>query len=143
MLAVKIIQAVVFLTYVIYLVNRYGVLPSISDSFYITGEKSIFRLFCIAISLPMVFYNEVEFMLAAFGGILVGVADNYKAENLRAIKKAHFIGAAILIGMSLIGLGFTYLAIFVIGAIPLLFVNNRIWWIEILAFTIIITGLLV
>lgn len=137
-----IIQLVVFILYVSYLVYRYGVLESISYSYYKTGERRLFQLFCFLIGLPFLTYGDPFFMIACFGLLLVGMTDDYMRVDSRVVGKVHYKGAGVGIGAALIGLGWVYVAVFAGVLTPLLFVRNRVWWIEIAAFVVIGAGLI-
>jgi len=143
MLPIILFQFTIFSLYIYYLIKNYGVLSSISESYYVSGEKRTFQFFCFLLGLPLVFYPDPYFILAAFALVVVGISDDYTKEASRLINKAHFIGAGVAIGASLIALGLEYIIVFSWGLLPLLFVRNRVWWIEIWAFLVIIIGLFI
>lgn len=143
MTGVFLFQVFVFFLYIYYVVSKYGVLSSISSSYYASGEKRSFQIFCFLIGIPMVFYSHPLFMLSAFSLVVVGIADDYTRETSRAVMSTHFIGAGLGIVSALTALGVEYLILFIIGTIPLIPVKNKIWWIEIWAFIVIMTGLFI
>lgn len=154
MLILTLIQAVIFASYVSWIISKFGVLPSISESFYRLNENRLgllFTLFCWALAIPMIFQsNETTplFFFSAAGLAFVGATPLFKWSGAMT-DKIHGIGAGVGIVCGLAGLYFEYhmwepFAGFILatGALLLLKVKNHIWWIEIMAFLAIITGLL-
>jgi hypothetical protein len=133
-----IFQGLIFLSYTSFLIYRFGVLPSISESHYRldnTREGYLFTLFCWALSVLMIFQTNETSILFKWSGVHTGLI--------------HYAGAVLGIGGALIGLCVEYnniipLCAFVSTALLLsvLEVRNVIWWVEIVAFLCIISGLL-
>lgn len=146
--------AFIFVYYIGFIVYRFGVLPSISESYYKLQPlrtSFLFTLFCWSLSTLMLFQtNETTawFFASGAGLAFVGVATMFKWAGLY-INKIYDIGAGVGITCALVGLGVEYnnwisTAVFVgIGVTLSSFkVKNRIWWIEITAFCCVISGLL-
>lgn len=147
------LQALVFLFYIGFIVYRFGVLPSISESWYKLEPFRmgfLFTLFCWSLSMLMLFQtNETTGLFFASGTGLgfVGAATMFKS-TAALTDKVHGAGAVVGILSALLGLGVEYnnwipMAVFVgIGATLSAFnVKNKIWWIEIVAFLCVISGL--
>lgn len=153
-LILTIVQGAVFLSYVLYLTYRFGVLPSISESHYRLSEIRkgyLFTLFCWVLSITMIFQtNETSplFFLSATGLAFVGAASMFKWDGAQTAF-VHYIGASLGIAGALIGLMYEYsnphpVAIFILSTLilKLFSIRNAIWWVEIIAFLCIISGLL-
>lgn len=150
-----ILQLFIFVTYVGYICYRFGVLPSISESHYKLNEVRsgyLFTLFCWALAITMVFQSNESSPLYFFSGVglaFVGAAAQFKWTGAN-IHIVHYLGAFVGIAAALAGLYFeselwqpsiiftTSVIIIVLGK-----VKNPTFWIEIVAFLVIITGLLV
>jgi len=136
-----IIMQTIFLGYISFIVSRYGVLSSISDSWYMLpkNQKPLFTLVLWGFALPAIIIGECGLMFLAGSGIaFVGAAAAFKD---RMTKTVHFSGAAvgILSGELAIIINFQMwwiAALFGLGSILMILtkIKNKIWWIEILAF---------
>jgi hypothetical protein len=145
-----IIQAIVFIVYISFIVYRYGVLPSISESWYVLpkGQKFLFTLFTFGIGVPMLFYDSAVLFLAGSALTFVGAATEFKSTEW--IKdEVHYTGAALGIILPLLYFGFNNglwipLIAQVVGTIIITLTKtpNKIWWTEILAFVCVLFGLL-
>jgi hypothetical protein len=139
----------VFVGYVSFVISKYGILPSISESYY-KLPKSInflFTLFCWGFALPAVIVGvdltDNFLMFLAGGGIMfVGAAAAFK-ETMT--KKVHFIGATIGITAAQLSTAIDFQMyymnlVFVVLALTILLgkglgrIKNYVWWIEIMAF---------
>ena len=151
-LLITIIQAVVFLSYVNFLLLYFGKpLSSISESWYQLPEKLkiLFTFFCWIIGFLMLFQtngNSALFFISGSGLCFVGVATMFKSNDITPI--IHFTGAAVCILGALAGIGlergsFLPLTIWIVvsALLALLKVKNSVWWIEMAAFAAIISGL--
>ena len=152
-----IIQACIFIAYLNFIIYKFGVIPSISESWYELQKLggvwySLFTLFCYALGITLFFQTNGStglFFLAGAGLVFVGVATQFKLDhNLEPY--IHFTGAAICILSSLLALGFErhmwlpgMYFIILSGFISLMRFKNATWWIEITAFACIIVGLLI
>jgi len=137
----------IFLIYNGYIYFTYGLLPSISDSYYKLPEKFriFFTLFIWSFILPIIIVSSTPLMFFAGASIMfVGAAPKFMEDHEKLI---HFISA--ILGMTL-----SFLSMIVdfkmISVVPLLLINvflflkkpkNYIWWIEIITFMTIISVL--
>ena len=152
MLYWTIILFIVFVTYTTFIVVRYGLLHSISMSYYKLREDDLgmlFYVFCFALALPLfsIFAatQQTVWVVASFGFMLVGSASKFFDKHT---DLAHYIGAGLGIVMCFIGLYLSWgqvipSIIMVVAGAVCLKSTRPIWWIEIAAFVIIITGLTV
>lgn len=149
------IQGLIFISYITFLLIKFGKpLPSISDSWYqLKGlENSLFTWFCWGIGFLMFFQtngNSPFFFISGVGISLVGVATMFKLDKYTSI--IHSTGAIICIFSAFIGLWVErdiFLPFILFGAtasilsLKSLKIKNKTWWVEIVAFLYIITGLL-
>ena len=148
-------QLLIFVTYVTYITYRFGVLPSISESHYKLNEFRqgyFFTIFCWALATTMVLQSDQSSPLYFFSGMglaFVGVATHFKWNGAHT-NIVHYLGAFVGIVSALAALYFesnmwhpaTLFAL--LTAIIVLFkIKNATFWIEIVAFLIIITGLFI
>jgi hypothetical protein len=144
-------MVVSFVLYVGFIWIKYGIQKSISDSYYRLPEddKSLFTLFCWWFAVPAIILGDNLLMFLAGSGIVfVGAAAAFKQNEMQ--HWVHLVGAysAILLSQIAIWVKYDLLyvnIIFVVSSVILLFLNvkNKIWWIEILAFTTICLALLI
>lgn len=153
MLSVTIIQLIVFITYIGYLVSKFGVLPSISESYYALMESRksyLFFLFTSALGVTMILQAQdkyVWYIVSGIGLLFVGAASLFKT-NEDGTATIHYIGATIGIAAALLGHAQSYHllwpACFFIASVTFLIIASRnkniVWWVEILAFGSIISG---
>jgi len=151
-----IIQILSFVLYIGYIIKNWGILPSISDSYYLLPDnrKFYFTFFCWGVGFPLIILNNVWFLLASIGLIFLGVASDYKicenkVQNNKILWWIHHVGAVFGILFSLLGIWVHYdkpyyLFVFLILTLGIikLKLNNKIWWVEIAAFILILSGLL-
>lgn len=143
---------VTFTSYVLYIVSNFGVLESISDSWYVLpkNRKPLFWLFTVCIGIPLLFFagsTAPWFFLAGAGFVFVGTASAFNDDTVT--NRVHYAGATIGIVFSFVGLYFDYglfypLFAFLIS-LPIIYYydkKNLIWWLEISAFITVIAGLL-
>jgi hypothetical protein len=144
-------QFLFFTYYVIYIWSRYGVQPSISDSWYTVdkGKKWMFPLlFCFVVGFLNVFHADLHplFFFSGAGLCFTGVAAAFKDEKMT--KNVHYIGATAAVGFSMIGLYLSHvqwpiaLEAALIFSINLHEIKNKLWWIEVTSFYFILGGLL-
>jgi len=145
-----IIQAIVFIVYISFIVYRYGVLPSISESWYVLPlrQKFLFTIFTWGIGVPMLFYDSGALFISGSALTFVGVATQFKA-SISFSREVHYAGALIGVIVPLI-----YFGISSDNWLPLVFqvvatmiitltkTQNKIWWNEIVAFFCVLSGLL-
>lgn len=101
--------------YIMAIKERFGVLPSISDSYYhLKGkQKLIFTLILWALAFPICFisvyqYDYVNWLMFSAGSLimLVGVSPAFKHDKFENIL--HMIGAYGGVILSLLSIGFEY-----------------------------------
>lgn len=103
MIAIPIIQTIVFTTYVAWVGIKYGPLSSLSDSWYVEGKKNyLFTLFIFTLAVTTCLLSEWPFVVS--GGLLglVGAATAFKQDPMTGV--IHSIGATGSIVMALVGL---------------------------------------
>ena len=143
-------QIFVFITYVSFIVSSYGVLPSISDSWYSlpVGRKGLFTFFTWGIGIPMLLYGTLPMFVSGIGLCFVGAATQFKMKESYT-RLIHFAGAAVGIVTPLlyfllsfnIGLPF---AVQLVGSLIIWNSNefkNKLWWVEILGFLMVVYGI--
>ena len=152
-------QGLIFLSYVTFLVFKFGILSSISDSWYELKKLggvwySLFTWFCYSLGFLMFFQTNgtapALFFISGAGLVFVGVATQFMSKDCLE-PWIHFTGATLCILGSLTAIGVerhNWLPLigwgFVSAIIEVLHPNlkNKTWWLEITAFSFIITGLL-
>jgi len=151
MISLTLIQLLVLTLYLGLIIKRYGILPSISDSWYSLPQREnfLFTLFTWGLGIPMLFYGNVWFFLSGSGLSFVGAATQFKSM-IGITKEVHYAGALVGILGALIGIWiqwdnllplvwFLFLAL----SIQVSYMKNKIWWQEIVAIVLILWGLLV
>ncbi len=145
-----IIMAIVFFSYVSYIWIRFGVLKSISESYYYT-KLNLFTPFALVVGLCAFFigYIDSSWLLQLSGCMLmlVGITPEF---HLNMMKYRHLISAYLAVIFSQLAIYFDYdfldvNVLFICLSLCLLaFKRNvhEIFWIEILAFTSILLTLL-
>ena len=145
----------VFFFYLGFTWKKFGILPSISASYYALGkDKMMFWLFCVLLGggmLAIAGLNHANqytgFFFASGAGLcFTGTAGAFK-ENMTEI--VHYIGAAVGIGAAFVALGLVgglwlpgLVFLLTSGVFLILKLKNIIYWIEVLAFVLVIFGLL-
>lgn len=142
------ITAALVLLYCTVMIWLYDWQPSISNTFceLPLGYKWIFTLFMCTLGVLCMFIGKNNTMvLMGFSCILVGFFPRFNDDQ----GLQHYIAAIGIIGSGLwqVGVvsGLWYLPIiFLIISLPIYFlkVRNRLFWVEIVAFGVIIGGLL-
>lgn len=139
---------VVFIGYLIYLIKYYGVLKSISHSYSLISEPTLYVLAMFGFALPiMLLSTATPLMIVAGFGILIASATAGGRTKFEVI--IHRIGAEVgqLIACISMWLDFNmwYLSVaFVLFAILSLIIKYKahIWWIEVSAFAMIFIGMI-
>lgn len=139
----------VFVGYISFIIGKYGILSSISESYYRLPKSLtfLFTLFCWGFALPAMIVGldltDNFLMFFAGGGIMfVGAAAAFKEKMT---EKVHFIGAAIAIIAAQLSTAFDFHmyyvnVVFITIALTILLgktvgrIKNYVWWIEIAAF---------
>ena len=140
------LQIIVLLIFINYLVNTFGVLPSISNSTYRLrkNERFYFTLTIWTIAF-LNYFQPMEMYGALASGLLffTGATIVYKNEHGFS-REIHYISAVLAIVVTLIGLyvlhGFWLPTILtLILSLPFYIYDkkNIIWWFELVTFSII------
>jgi len=138
-----------FFGYVGLIISLYGWQPSISDSYYVEKIGNWFVIWCfaMAVMLMVTLANKSGLVLfPSFGFCVVGLAPKFK-EWLHRLM--HTIGAITIIvgGLLMVAVDFSLMygiaSTLTIGLFILLSkkLNNRVLWIELLAFVLIFIGI--
>ena len=154
MTTITILQGLTFILYVTFIVRKFGVLPSISESWYrLKGlQKSLFTWFCWTIGGLMLFQTNGEtglFFMSGIGLMFVGAATMFKTDEAKS-NLIHPAGAVLCVLGAFAGLyierhAYIPFGIFILLATIILLTikENRTWWLEISAFITILLGLLI
>lgn len=139
-----ILMLAVFIGYVGYIWSKYGVLKSISQSYYELPKnlQPLFTFFCWGFALPAIILGSSGLMFLAGAGIcFVGAAAAFQEQMTHEV---HMVGAGIGVAASQLAIAIQYgmwpvsVAFIGISLLLLLFrkqINfKHIWWIEIFAF---------
>lgn len=142
-----IFQTIIFLLYVGMVVARYGVIHSISQSWYELPrtDRWMFTTFLWLLSISTAMYGGPLFFISAVGFGFVGAATMFNSDT--TTKLTHYAGAGIGILFAFLGLTFTFnlpifIGIYAASLIGMVFAKVRhvIWWIEVVAFLILMIG---
>lgn len=148
-------QLLVFVLYVGYIYRKFGVLTSISASFYKlqpSGKAGLFTLFCFLLGFPMFMYATTApgaFFLSMML-CFTGAATDYEEKTTNIV---HFTGAAFGIIGAVIGISIQfwpfYWLFFILGwRIAYIWMSHTpereekvVWYTEVYAFIVIIASL--
>ena len=145
-----VIQMFIFISYIVFVSIKFGILPSISDSYYLFSDwkRILFTLFCFSLG-SLMFLQEIGvfpwFVISGSGLCLTGAAMQFKEK---VDGKVHVVGAysAIIFGLAGLiferGLYFPSVT-FILLAVLSTATKNKTWWIECSAFACIVLGLLI
>lgn len=130
----------IFTLYLIMIWILYGIPKSISDTYYLTGQKPVFTFIMwitgilVFIDAPNIWINFAAIFVAA-----VGTAAGFKEKLTKPI---HYISAVLAIVFGLIGLNcwVLLLGFFIVSYIIVIVSDKWMWWVEILAFYTIMIG---
>ena len=133
-----IVSFIIFSLFVWGFVYYNGIPQSISDMVY-DLNPAVFTLGLWGFAIPAMFYDV--YMFAAGGFVcFVGVARDFKSE--RMTKVVHYTAAILAMGIGVFGVlsrGYVDEVAFMLFVIAwLLFVPNRLFWIEVVVFYTII-----
>jgi len=136
------ISFIAFITYVLYVTIKYGVLPSISESYYYTNNKLIFALFAWFTAIPLMIVASTPLMFfsgAALG--FVGASPAFHKNDRSLEDEVHMVSGILIILFGLLSMIIdfnivypTIVVIFLIISFILFNIKNKIYWIEILFF---------
>lgn len=144
------VSVFVFILYIGMIVKRYGVLPSISDSWYKLpkGQKWLFTAFLWVFSFPLMIIYQTPILFAAGAFIcLVGVNPKFK-EKIDEFVHSFSAYTGIGLGMLSLIIDFKmYFSVIIFAALATLIATdkentNKTWWLEIIAITIILISLM-
>lgn len=149
MMTLTIISMLIFVSYVVYAYNRFGITPDLSSTFYLNKQKWLFPamlgVVAMLLLIPIMSLRDDEFKLFEFltiiGVIFTASAPAFREDLVREVHRAGAIvsGASAVIVMLISGCW--WLAI---GLIPLFFIKkNRVYWVELYLFMMIYTRLLI
>ena len=142
------ISTIIFTSYVTWNTYKYGILPSISDSYYKHNSKLLFFLFMFGVGAPIILMAQSG--LVFFSGvlfILCGCAPAFKHNDYTFEDEIHIIGA--IGGIILLTIYFmslhNYIPLACISTIGGSFyffdVKNKTFWFEIISFLTLILNL--
>jgi hypothetical protein len=148
-------QFLIFVTYVAYIIYRFGILPSISESYYklnTVRQGYFFTIFCWILAITMIFQAKDSspfYFYSGAGLAFVGAASEFKWTGAHT-HVVHYLGAVFGIGCAVMGLYFDS-GLWQPAVITFLFsaicainkTKNGIFWVEIVSFLAIITGLII
>jgi hypothetical protein len=142
---------IIFTAFIVFIVRRVGVLPSISDSFKQLGKYGglLFWLVLASMAGLMVLLDKQNpYLIISAAGLLFTCGSPY-FEIEYPDKPVHFAGAVTAILSAFVNLYVTYgfwqpFALFVVGVglIALFRIENHTWWVEVWAFYLIIIGMI-
>jgi len=155
-----IVQAFFFFGYVAYLWIKLGVIKSISESWYALApfkKSQLFNVFAAGVSLPMWMFElyidngfaQLFFAASAFFMFGLSIASTFKTDKM--VSSIHYGCTLFAIGFAILGIKSEFndpyfwhmFGATAIGTILIaLLCKNKIWWIEIFVFTLIIARLI-
>ena len=127
----------ILLLYCLIIALIYGVLPSISDSFYNTGQRVYFTLTMMAVMFILMegVKPNIYFIMGAFFLGLVGVAAQFKWKPVGIVHVGAVFASIILflVGIAIqnIWLGLVSTSLILLSVYLLRNVKNSTWWREI------------
>lgn len=147
------IELLLFVSYLLFIGFRYGILPSISESYYRLGKLQVlFLFFTWSIAFPIILIggfidhtHSWTFFMSGSAMTFVGAASAFREDLTKGV---HFSGAVSSIVFGFLGLwlvlDFWKIPIVAVLLMPVIFkyVKNSTWWVEVLAFATIMLGLL-
>ncbi len=144
---ILIAQFVFFTFYIGFVWYKVGIQYSISESWYKLGEYSwLFTvILCYGMGILQILHGGVWFSLSGACLLFTGSASDFKkrtiSRNIHNIG-AVFSGALALIGLWLNGVEWVICPILISAVFCQQFnISNRIWWVELVVFCSIMTGL--
>ena len=146
---IVIVQVFLFSFYVSFIWAKYGIQPSLSESWYILESKYRWMfgvILCWGVGVLHLLHNTTLFFLSGALLCFVGVASDYRKQKMTKI--VHYIGAIGAIGLSILQLAISgiYWPLLFTGGVTILaflkLLKNRYWWLEIIAFYSILGGII-
>ena len=158
MISLYITSFIVFALYIVIILKMFGVLPSISASYYALKEYNLstpFTLFCWGTAFPLMIYwieilpDDWNFLPFLACGSLMFVGASPAFRDLELERKVHSISAIIcaiaaytwtfLYGSIFLGINFILLSI----VLYFILKRNKTYWLELIAFINIYAQLLI
>lgn len=142
------ISGLIFNSYIVWIWSKYGVISSISDSYYYTDKPALFAFFIWGSAIPLMIVADT-FLMQLAGGLLcfVGAAPAFREETEGKVHVFGALGGYILGAISLtVDFGLWYLSAIMVAFYFIskwLKLENQAWWVEILGFILIIIGLII
>lgn len=146
--------------YIINLIKNFGILPSVSESYYHIKHKALFTLFIWSISITMIIVGETGLMF--FGGAFLSLVGAAPAIREDFEHKVHSVGAIGGISFATVSMGIDFglwwitatILGFAMFAIPKKLppkldkewingIPNPVFWIEMVSIPLIYYGLYV
>ena len=143
------ISLAIFTAYIVGVYLKFGILKSVSASYYSIKHKALFTLALWGFAIPVQIYAFIELqnwclVLAGIGICFVGAAPDYK---MKVEGDVHYLAAFTGVILGLIGIAFEGLWYVALPAAVLIVainsIKNKTYWQEIAAFYIIVLTLLV
>ena len=158
MITLYIMSLLVFILYIVIILKIFGVLPSISDSYYALKKHNIlalFTFFCWGTAFPLMIHwielvpDDWNFLPFLACGSLMFVGASPAFRDLELERKVHSISAVIcaiaaytwtfLYGSIFLGINFILLS----AVLYFILKRNKTYWLELIAFINIYTQLLI
>ena len=148
------VQATFFIGYIIHVINKVGIQKSISYSWYVIPNKGMFHAFAAGVGFPMLLYSkyirdEFTVLLFALAGFFMWfLSVSIVVKQAKYVLIIHYICTFAVIGLTFWGIirhfnDYSTLITAAIGTIAIaLFGKNKLWWIEIWIFFVIIFKLI-
>jgi len=138
------LMVTVFIAYVSFIWSKYGILKSISESYYKLPRKWnwLFVAFCWLFAFPAMILGGSYLMMFAAGGIVfVGAAAAMHTFPTRAVHLTGAIGGMILACIAMVvqyHMWYMTVGVAVLALLALLLDKKRaMWWTELAIFTAI------
>jgi len=139
------------LIYLGYIVIRYGIQYSISETYYTIGEKWWFTLILFAWIFPLMMVGLTirDSPFIFFGGtsiLFVATAPSFKIEKSLE-RKVHLIGSYLGVGFTILSIifdfdkwyiGIPFILYIILSMTNIIKIKNKIWWIEILTYLLML-----
>ena len=141
--------------YLIYIVSKYGIQHSISETYYTIGKKWWFTLIIWGWMFPLIVagLEVIDSPFIFLGGaaiVFVGAAPAFKLEKSLE-RTVHMVSSYLGVGFVIFSvvfdfnhviIGVTYALLILLLMTNIIKLKNRIWWIEISAYLLIFLEIL-
>ena len=140
----------IFTLYVLLNYFKYGILPDISSTFYMQGEKLLFTIWVWAWAFPLMYIGgQLDSLLLVFSGVLfafTGASPAFKTKGIA--EQVHVVGAmgGVLLSMLALGMDFNnwlfpILFLLVYGVTLVKEIKNNTYYVELIAFIMAYIGI--